>query len=187
MRRHFFACYNLSKMKIGRIKKKRVIIIISAIFAVVAAATATTLIMLSRIDYSLAGNMVYEVNSEATVSSLFDSIRAGTLDNPDEKLDTATTGTKIFKATLTSSLGTKTTVDIQYNVGDTIAPIITGDDELTFMASDEIDVISHYAAEDNSGQLPELSIAGDYDLEETGEYLVKIVAKDASGNEATKE
>lgn len=174
-------------MKPAKSKKKLLLIIALSVFAVVVCATAITLFLLSRVDYVLAENPVYEVNTEATTASLFSEIKAGVLDDPDGKLDTATIGVKTKEATLFSWLGTRTTINIEYNVGDTIAPIITGDDELTFMASDEIDILSHYTAEDNSGQPAELSIAGDYDLEEAGEYSIKIVAKDASGNEWIKE
>ncbi|MDO4760246.1 MAG: L,D-transpeptidase [Candidatus Saccharibacteria bacterium] len=174
-------------MKLAKSKKKIILIVALSIFATVVCVTTITLLLLSRIDYTLIENSTYEVNTEATVASLFDEIKAGILDNSDDKLDTTTTGTKTKEATLISQLGTRTTINIEYSVKDTVAPTITGDDELTFMASDEIDILSHYTAEDNSGQPAELSVVGDYSLTEAGEYSIKIIAKDASNNEGSKE
>ena len=174
-------------MKPARSKKKRILIISAVIFAVVACATTATLLLLSRAYYTLAENPVYEVNAEATVSSLFNEIKIGALDNSDGKLDTATVGEKTQEVVFISPLGTKTTVEVKYSVGDTVAPVVTGDNELILIASSEIDILSHYAAEDNSGQPAELSIAGDYNLTAAGDYSIKIVAKDASGNEGFKD
>ena len=84
-------------MKPAKSKKKLLLIIALSVFA-----TAITLFLLSRIDYVLAENPVYEVNTEATIASLFSEIKAGVLDDPDGKLDTAAIGVKTKEATLFS-------------------------------------------------------------------------------------
>lgn len=169
-------------------KKAKIIFfsILGALF-VASSVVAVVLLTLAKIDYVLADNLNYELKAEASVATLFAEIRAGTLETPDETLDTSELGEKTKEIIIISPLGTKQDVVVTYNVTDGTPPTITGDEELTFRTDESVDILSHYLAEDNSGQTPELSVVGEYDSGVAGEYTVKVVAKDASGNETVKE
>ena len=145
------------------------------------------MLILSRIDYVLVENPVYEINTENLVSSLFSEINIGKLKDPDILLDTKNIGEKSQKVTIVSQLGTETVLDVIYNVNDTIPPTITGDEELSFIAGDEVDILEKFTAEDNSNQEVAFSIDGEYDLTKAGEYIINIVAEDQSGNKTPKQ
>lgn len=169
--------------------KKNKIVFFSIISMVLIAAIAVTITMLllSRVDYVLAENPVYEINTENPVSSLFSEIKIGALKGSDALLDTKNIGEKSQKVTVVSQLGTETVLDVIYNVNDTIPPTITGDEELSFIAGDEVDILGKFAAEDNSNQEVALSIDGEYDLAKAGEYIINIIAEDQSGNKTPKQ
>lgn len=168
--------------------KKSKIVFLSTIIAifVVSSGVAITLWLLSQITYTLADNPTFEINTEATLAALFSEVKSGTVQDPGALIDTSTIGEKSQQVTITSRLGTTDTIDIPYNVVDTTAPVITGDDSLSFRTDEDSDILSHYQAEDNSKKDVKLSIAGEYDTTKAGEYSINIVAKDESGNEATK-
>lgn len=172
------------------LKTKKSKVIFFSVFGAILVSTiavSTTMLILSRIDYVLSENPIYEINTENPVSSLFSEIKIGTLKDPDLLLDTKNIGEKSQKVTIVSQLGTETVLDVIYNVNDTIPPTITGDEELSFIAGDEVDILGKFAAEDNSNQEVALSIDGEYDLAKAGEYIINIVAEDQSGNKTPKQ
>lgn len=72
-------------------------------------------------------------------------------------------------------------------VKDTIPPVFVRDEEtLEFEAESEIDLLSYYEAEDLSEVELELQ-QGAFDINVPGEYIIKIIAKDTSGNQVDKE
>lgn len=168
-------------------KKTKLVCFLTLIATATGCAVVGILLSLSRLDYVSVESPTFEVNSEESISSLFEQINGGTIENSDDLLDTAEIGEKTQEATLVSRLGTKQTVIVLYNVNDTIAPEIIGESELSFKTTDEVDILSNYKAEDNSKKDVELSLAGDYNLNKAGEYKVSIIATDASGNTSSKE
>ena len=168
-------------------RKNKIVFFSSLVTFLIVCVVAVVLLLLARIDYVLTDNPTYEVNTENVVASLFAKINSGTIKNDDALLDTAEVGEKTQPVVIASPLGTEQTITVNYLVADTTPPTITGEDELSLQTSDEIDILSHYTAEDNSKKPAELSIVGDYDLATPGDYLISIIAKDQSGNEATKE
>ncbi len=167
-------------------KRSKIFFAILLVIFVASCATTTTLLLLSRIDYKLADGPTYEVNTENTVATLFSQVNSGTIENSDTLLETAKIGEKTQEVTIISKLGTKSSINVSYIVTDTISPIVKGDDELTFEAGSEIDILSHYQAEDNSKQEVALSIDGEYNLDEPGDYEIQIFAQDESGNKSNK-
>ena len=175
-------------LKLKTKKSKLIFFLSTAIILVAIASLTTILILMSRIDYQLADSPNFEINSEASISSLFSSINAGTIEQEGALLDTSETGEKTQTVTFSNQLGAKQDIEIVYNVVDTTAPVITnGEDELSFESGATDDILNHYQAEDNSKKPTELSIEGDYNLGQPGEYNIKIIAKDKSGNTSNKE
>lgn len=177
-------------MKFRKLETRKAKIIFYTIISIIALASCiaiAALIMLLRIDYKLVENPTYEINSENTVASLFAEINAGTIEDDSIQLNTTEIGEKNQEITLVSQLGTKDIIIVTYDVKDTIAPEITGESELSFQATDQIDILSNFKANDNSQKTVNLSIEGDYDPSRAGEYIINIVATDESNNISKKE
>ena len=170
--------------------KKHKIILFSVLATVIVAIASAVaiLLFLSRVDYVLADTPTYEVNSDATISSLFFNISSGILKDGETLLDTAEIGERTKELTLVSRLGTEQIITAAYIVVDTTPPTISGDEtELSFESGANPDILSHFEAEDNSKAPVELSLEGNYDPGTPGDYNVKVVAKDTSGNTSAKE
>ena len=169
-------------------KKRKIILFLAVgiIFAVIFA-VSIAIFLLSRVDYILADNPTYEINTENAVSTLFSQINSGALENGDQILDTALVGEKSQEVSLISNLGTKKTFTVTYNIVDTTPPTISGESELSFEAGTEFDILAHFQTDDNSRQEVEFSVDGDYSVDEAGDYVIRIIAKDKTGNESTKE
>lgn len=177
-------------MRILNLKtKKRKIILFSVLAAAVIVSFVVVgfLLLFARIDYKIADNLIYEVNTEHTVDSLFSQINSGTLENGDETLDTGEVGEKKYIATIVNRFGSKQLIEVPYIVNDTTAPVIDGEEEISFKATEEGDLLSNFRAEDNSKKEVKLLVEGDYDLAVAGDYLIKIIAEDESGNKSDKE
>lgn len=176
-------------MGFGLKAKKNRKLVLGLLLGVLFAATMATVVVLSllgRIDYVLAENPVFEINSENEISALFAEIPFGTLENSDFKLNTTEVGEKSQEVTIISQLGTKRAFNVVYAVIDTIAPEITGDDELTLEAGGEFDILGHYTSADNSEREVAMAVEGEYNLSVAGEYKIFIKAVDQSGNESRK-
>ena len=179
-----------SKMKpfktTGRNRKKCAIIAI-LVTLIVGCITILVLTLLSRVDYELVSAPVFEVNSEQMIDLLFSQIDREAIENKDTKLDTSEVGEKHQEVVLVNRFGAKQVIDVLYQVNDTIAPEIIGENELSFEASNDIDILANYKAEDNSREDAKLSIEGDYDSLRPGGYVIKVIATDPSGNTSSKE
>ena len=168
--------------------KKRLFILLGFLTALtVGCITVSLLVLLSRVDYTLIDTPTFEVNSEYLVDSLFSNIGPGVIKNLDTKLDTSEVGEKHQEVVLMNRFGAEQTIDVLYQVNDTTAPEIIGEDELSFEASNDIDILANYKADDNSRKDAELLIEGNYDTLKAGDYAIKIIATDPSGNASSKE
>ena len=177
-----------SKHHSQKSKKHKIVLFSSLVAFFITISVTITLSLLSRIDYVLSDNPTYEINSEVAISSLFSNINSGNLKDAEILLDTAEIGEKTKEVVLASQLGNEQIIKIVYNVVDTTPPVISGDEtEFSFESNAEPDILSHFNAEDNSKNPVELSLEGDYDSKTPGEYPIKVIAKDESGNLSTKE
>ncbi len=179
-----------SKMKpfktTGRNRKKCTIVTI-LVTLIVGCITTLALTLLSRVNYELVSAPVFEVNSEHMIDSLFSQIDREAIENKDTKLDTSEVGEKHQDVILVNRFGAEQTIDVLYQVNDTTAPEIIGENELSFEASNDIGILANYKADDNSRKDAELLIEGNYDTLKAGDYAIKIIATDSSGNTSSKE
>ena len=179
-----------SKMKPVRMKRrnrKKYVIITILVTLIVGCITILALTLLSRVNYELVSAPVFEVNSEHMIDSLFSQIDREVIKNKDTKLDNSEVGEKHQNVILVNRFGAEQTIDVLYQVNDTIAPEIIGENELSFEASNDIDILANYKADDNSRKDAELLIEGNYDTLKAGDYTIKIIATDPSGNTSSKE
>lgn len=76
---------------------------------------------------------------------------------------------------------------IKYNVVDTTAPIIWVSNSITRDIGYENDIANEISCMDNADRTPNCYIEGDYDVNTLGTYNLKYIAKDQSGNKASKD
>ena len=76
--------------------------------------------------------------------------------------------------------------NIKVNVVDTTKPVIKMEDEVSTPVGKELDLASLAKVKDNH-KVASVKVKGDVDYNKAGNYDVKLIAKDASGNKAEKE
>ena len=97
----------------------------------------------------------------------------------NETLDTITLGDNTYNFE---------NYEINYSVVDNVKPLILGSSSATvYTGSSEKDVINKFLCGDNHTSKPDCHIEGTYDLNKVGEYKVKYIAIDDSGNEESKD
>lgn len=144
-------------------------------------------VVLSSINYTVADDLVFEVNSGAKVVDLFSDIKLGSVDDAEAEIDVSEVGQKTREVKFKNLFGLQSMVDVSYEVVDTKAPEIVGDDALTIFKNDTKGIASYYDISDNSAQDVEIKVDGECDTTVVGSCEVKIVASDKVGNEATKD
>lgn len=171
-------------MKIGKGKKR------FWPFAIIGVAVGTmvavALYFLCRIDYTLSNELVFEINSEVKVSDLFDTM-AGNLENGEEKVDTSNLGVNVKTVKIGGLFGIQKSVDINYEVVDLVAPVIEGEDNFSVFKNDGLNITEHYEIHDDSMDEVEINTIGECDTTIVGECSLKIIVKDKSGNEASRD
>ena len=127
-----------------------------------------------------------EINSEAVIGDFVKGKNGSKIKNKDEEIDTSELGKQKVKVKYKTEKGDKKTKTIKINVVDTTKPEIECEDELTTTVGEEIDLTKDVEVTDNSKEKIKVEVEGDYDIDEAGEYKLKYVAKDSSGNKAEK-
>ncbi len=77
--------------------------------------------------------------------------------------------------------------EVKLKVIDNIKPTIEGVQDIEINQNDEIDLFENITISDNSKDELKKEIIGDYDITEVGEYNLKYVVTDKSGNEVEEE
>lgn len=152
---------------------------------VVAIAVVIILLVLGRVDYTLADDLVFEINSEKMAADLFSEVRLGSIENT--KIDTSEIGKKNFEVKINNFLGIQNTVKVEYEVIDTVAPVIEGEEVLTIFKNDVSGIIGHYEIQDNSMRDVKTEIEGECDTTIIGSCNLKIIASDEAGNKSSRE
>ena len=78
--------------------------------------------------------------------------------------------------------------ELNYSVVDNVKPLILGSSTATvYTGSSEKDVINKFLCGDNQTSKPDCHVEGTYNLNKVGEYKLLYIARDESGNEASKD
>lgn len=78
-------------------------------------------------------------------------------------------------------------ITIQLKVIDDEAPVIKGIQNITTNEKEKVDLLKNIQISDNSHDKVNIHIDGNYDINKKGEYHLKYVATDKSGNQTEKE
>ena len=124
-----------------------------------------------------------ELNDKVNLLSLVNNPRNSTIISKDKEIDTTTLGVQKIKIEYKNKLNKKKVFSFNIKVVDTKKPVIECKDiiEVTVNTTD-----LNIKVTDNSNQDIKPTIEGEYDLSKMGEYKLTIIAKDLSGNKATK-
>lgn len=127
-----------------------------------------------------------EINSEVTVQDYVGDIKNGELIDGESKIDTSKLGDVKVKFSAKNRFREQE-FDFTLKVVDTTEPEIKYESEVTVTEGDDADLLEGVSVTDNSGESITAQVEGEYDLDKEGEYALKYVAEDSSGNKASCE
>ena len=169
-----------------RNKIKNIYIFIILIVVVIILGIIIYFINKDNVKVTLSDNLNIEANSEVKVSSLIKNIKDGSLVE-DKVLDTSKLGKNEVTIKIKSNKGKTHDYSFDINVIDKEKPVISGENKIVIYLGDEVDFNDYFTITDNYDKDLVGNIVGEYDNSKEGEYNLKYVVKDTSGNEEEKE
>ena len=136
-------------------------------------------------NVKLKNDLKAEIGSHIVASSFVEEIKEGHI-SKDQAVDTSSLGKKTCRITVQSGEKEK---DYEFTVTivDTQEPVIGVGDELFVARGMGVDIAKQSMISDNSGETPETTVSGTWDVNAVGDYSVKISATDSSGNKTKKD
>ncbi len=119
-------------------------------------------------------DLVFEYDSDIYLKDILEIDIEG-------KLDTLTLGDNTKEIT-----NDRTKYILNYQIVDTIAPMIMGSTTKTTTKGKDINLVNKYLCGDNHDSKPNCYIEGSYDINKVGTYNLTYVAIDSSNNKTTK-
>lgn len=156
--------------------KNNYIIYVSLILLIIILLAIIFLIGFSK-PINISKNFTVEVNTDVFLKDLITDV---TTDNI--KIDTSKLGKQTINAEYKYGK-----ISITINVVDTIKPVINASDIVTITVGETINLLDNVSAEDNSREDIIVSTEGEYNFNKVGNYNLKYVASDLSGNKAEKD
>ena len=163
--------------------KKKIIIISIIIFIIIILGIGGYLFYNSKkLKVNLVSDRVVNINDEIYNTDYIKSIKNGTIISDKENVDTSIIGKKKIVLKIKNYFNNieKYTYDIE--IVDKEEPNIDYRDRLSTTEGVEIDLLDGVKASDNSNEEIDVTIEGEYDFNNIGEYELYYVAKDSSGN-----
>ena len=177
---------NIVKKEKNKKKSKKTIIILSIIVVILIACFIGCFFFYQSktLKVKLKSNVEVALNEEIYNTDSVIKIKNGKILSKKEKLDT----TKIdsYKVTLIVKDYFKREKKYTYQVKviDKEPPKITFNPKLSIVEGNEMDLLKDVVAEDDSKEEISVTVEGEYNFNTPGNYELKYVAKDSSGNEA---
>ncbi|MCL2079895.1 MAG: NlpC/P60 family protein [Oscillospiraceae bacterium] len=137
-----------------------------------------------KTEITLAENLTFEINSELQLLSLVEHIANGEIVSEDEMLDMSALGEHEVVILYLNEENEIKELYASITVIDTQEPIIEYEGELETTQGTEIDLLAGVRVIDNSNEEIIATVEGEYDFDAEGEYSLKYIAVDGSGNKA---
>jgi len=172
--------------KEAKTNKKTLIILGSIILLCIIILGVFAFKKLTTIEVIFNDNLNIEINEKVYIESFIKEVDNGSIISENIELDT----TKLGKQELTIKVKNKfkeQEIKFTIDVIDSTKPTITCEDKITIYVGKELALKTNIVIEDNSQELIEPTIVGEYNNKEKGEYKVMIEATDSSNNKETKE
>ena len=168
---------------------KKKIIIISTILIVILTGIILKLTIFKKdiTQITLNDNLEFEYNQEVY---LFDTltITDGIIMDQNYLIDTDFLGEKQITINYKNSNGWKKKYTYNYKVKDTTPPIFSFNSNVYLGVGEDINnILKNFFAGDNCDREVSFTFEGDYDVNQIGNYDIKVIASDDSNNQTVKE
>ena len=130
--------------------------------------------------------VVVNLNDEVYDNDNINIVKNGSFVNEKVKLDTSKVGEQEVKVVIKNAFNMKKNFSYKLEVKDGSGPVITFKN-LSTEVGKEIDLLNGVSATDDSGEIIDVKVEGNYDFNTVGDYKLYYVAKDSSGNETKEE
>lgn len=168
-------------------KKKTIIIISIIIFVFLILGIIGYLFYKSRkLKVNLVSDRIVNINDEVYNTDYIKSVRNGTIVSDKQLVDTSIVGKKKIVLKIKNYFNNIEKYTYDVDIVDREEPSIDYSDRLSTTEGIEIDLLDGVKANDNSNEEIDVTVEGEYDFNNVGEYELYYVAKDSSGN-TTKE
>ena len=179
---------NIKKRKKTKRKIKKIFILLILIFII----SISILIYIkikekNQPTIKLTNNLDIEINTDINLLSLIENIENGKIISNDTKIDTSTLGKQKLNLRIKNKYNKEETYSFEINIIDTTKPTIDNPLEITTYINKDIDLLKYVSTTDNSNEDVSIKIEGNYDINTIGEYPLKYIATDKSGNQQTSE
>ena len=168
--------------------KKKTIIIISIVISIFLILGISGYLFYNsrKLKVNLVSDRIVNINDEVYNTDYIKSVKNGTIVSDKQLVDTSIVGKKkiVLKIKNYFNKIEKYTYDV--DIVDREEPSIDYSDRLSTTEGIEIDLLDGVKASDNSNEEIDVTVEGEYDFNNVGEYELYYVAKDSSGN-TTKE
>lgn len=135
-------------------------------------------------NIKLINKLELELGSNATISSIIKSSNVDII-NKDDVIDTSNLGNKEVTIKYKENKSVKN-YKVKLKIVDTEIPTILCEDNINILINNNIKLDDIIKISDNSKESIKPTIEGDYNLDQEGEYQIKVIAKDSSNNTNTK-
>ena len=179
---------NIKKRKKTKRKIKKIFILLILIFII----SISILIYIkikgkNQPTIKLTDNLDIEINTNINILSLIENIENGEIISNDTKIDTSTLGKQKLNLRIKNKYNKEETYSFEINIIDTTKPTIDNPLEITTYINKDIDLLKYVSTTDNSNEDVSIKVEGNYDINTIGEYPLKYIATDKSGNQQTSE
>lgn len=126
-------------------------------------------------------NLNFEINTNLKILSLINESNKVKILNEDDNIDTSTLGEKeiIVHYELENKIKKQKK---KIKIIDTVAPVIEYKKEIETTIGEKFDLLTDVKAIDNSNEIINVTIEGEYDINKEGIYHLKYIAVDSSNN-----
>ena len=164
--------------------KKKTIIIISIVISIFLILGISGYLFYNsrKLKVNLVSDRIVNINDEVYNTDYIKSVKNGTIVSDKQLVDTSIVGKKkiVLKIKNYFNKIEKYTYDV--DIVDREEPSIDYSDRLSTTEGIEIDLLDGVKASDNSNEEIDVTVEGEYDFNNVGEYELYYVAKDSSGN-----
>ncbi len=155
---------------------KKIIIILIIVVLLVILGIVTPIVFFKN-------DVIINVNTSLKTNDFINKVSLGNFES--KTVDTSKIGKREVEIKVKSIFGITKKYIRTYQVLDNIAPTIEGKSEVVVYQGDTIDLLKDVKVQDNYDKYIKPTLDGSYDLNKVGEYNLKYLAKDTSGNEAS--
>lgn len=135
-----------------------------------------------RYEINLIQNQNVEIYSQHQIKEYIKSTKNIEVTNLEETIDTSKLGKIKIIIKYKTKINNKEKI-LNLNIVDTTPPVIVAKEKVISTEGETVDLLKDVEVSDNSKEDIQVEILGEYNLDKSGEYLLKYVAKDSSGNE----